>query len=496
MFFLASLRLCGFMNLLRGFVVKTTMDNLKILIVDDDHWVREELGEFLTEYEYIVLQAGLPSEALQIVDDREPDIIILDLKLPEMDGLEVLKRMKTSFPEMEIIMITGHGDMDNVIQAMRLGASDYLTKPFRLPEVQAAIERTQKFILLKQRLKTVELNYSLLSQEFYGSLGYHIIGESPAMQRVIDFMSKVARSDETSVLIIGESGTGKELIARGIHRLSTREDQMFCSVNTAAITDTLFESEFFGHKKGSFTGASTDKAGWFQVAHQGTLFLDEICSMPLPQQAKLLRVLEEKTITRVGSHTEIPVDIRIIAATNQDIKQMVNKSTFREDLYYRLSAFTIHIPSLRQRKEDIPLLLENFVSHYSHKINKPLKTIDNRVTDALMGYDFPGNVRELKNMVERAVILCDDDTLYLQHFPIIQATKDDSIEKLPDEEESSHQDLEETLERTERRLIFQALEKANQNKSKAAELLNISRQSLHRRLKRLGLSGNRTALSE
>jgi DNA-binding NtrC family response regulator len=393
-------------------------------------------------------------------------------------------------------MITGHGDMDSVIQAMRLGASDYLTKPFRLPEVQAAIERTQKFILLNQKLKTAELNYSLLSQEFHESLGYHIIGKSSVMQNVIDLMSKVARSDETSVLIIGESGTGKELIARGIHRLSARKDHMFCSVNTSAITDTLFESEFFGHKKGSFTGASKDKAGWFQVAHEGTLFLDEICSMPLSQQAKLLRVLEEKTITRVGSHTEVPIDVRIIAATNQDIKQMVNENTFREDLYYRLSTFTIPVPPLRDRKEDIPLLIDNFVTHFFQKMNKAVKAIDQQVTEALMAYDFPGNIRELKNMVERAVILCDDDTLYLQHFPITQATKHDSSENLPNEEESSHQDLEEMLERTERRLIFQALEKANHNKSKAAELLNISRQSLHRRLKRLGLSGNRTALSE
>jgi transcriptional regulator with PAS, ATPase and Fis domain len=218
--------------------------------------------------------------------------------------------------------------------------------------------------------------------------------------------------------------------------------------------------------------------------------------MPLHHQAKLLRVLEDRKLTKVGAHTEIPIDVRIVAATNKDIKQMVNENTFREDLYYRLSAFTITVPPLRQRKEDIPLLLENFVAHYSHKINKSVKTIDVRVTDALMTYDFPGNIRELKNMVERAVIVCDSDTLHLQHFPITQATKYDSSENLPDEKEYSHQDLEETLEHTERQLILKALENASHNKSKAAELLNISRQSLHRRLNRLGLSGNRTTLSE
>jgi DNA-binding NtrC family response regulator len=471
------------------------MDKLKILIVDDDQWVREELDEFLTENEYTVFQAGLPSEAFRIAEAHEPDIVLLDIKLPEMDGLAVLERLKASFPEMEIMMITGHGDMNSVIQAMRLGASDYLTKPFRLPEVQATIERTQKFILLHQKLKMVELNYSTLSQEFRDSLGYHIIGKSPAMKAVLELMSKVAGANETSVLIIGESGTGKELIARGIHRLSARKDHMFCPVNTSAITDTLFESEFFGHKKGSFTGASKDKAGWFQVAYGGTLFLDEISTMPLHHQAKLLRVLEEKTITRVGSHTEIPVDVRIIAATNRDIEQLVNENTFREDLYYRLSAFTIPVPPLRQRKEDIPLLLENFVSHYSRKINKPVKKVDKQVTEALMAYNFPGNIRELKNMVERAVILCDGDTLYLQHFPIFRSESLSPLGYSPEGKEHGLH-LEKTLELTEKRLILQALEKANYNKSKAAELLNISRQSLHRRLNRLGLSGNRALLSE
>ncbi len=464
-----------------------SVDKLKILIVDDDRWVREELHEFLTESEYTVFQAGLPSKAFRIAGEHEPDIVILDIKLPEMDGLAVLERFKESLPDMEIIMITGHGDMDSVIRAMRLGASDYLTKPFRLPEVQAAIERTRKFIHLNNKLKTVELSNSLLSRELHDSVGYGMIGKSPVMQTVVEFMSRVAKSDETSVLITGESGTGKELIARGIHRLSASKQRRFCPVNTSAITDTLFESEFFGHKKGAFTGASADKPGWFEIAHTGTLFLDEISSMPLNHQAKLLRVLEDRKITRVGSHKEIPVDVRIIAATNKDLEQLIADRAFREDLYYRLNAFVIHAPPLRQRKEDILLLLENFTDFYARKMNKPVQGIDANTVKSLTNYEFPGNVRELKNMVERALILCEGDTLHPRHFPILQAKEQALPKYSSDVEAQTGLDLEQTLELTEKQLIIQALENTNYNKSKASELLHISRQSRHRRLRRFGI---------
>lgn len=463
------------------------MEQLKILIVDDDQWIREELEEFLVEHRYQVLTAALPSETFPLLEQHEPGIVILDLKLPEMDGLEILKHIKRSFPETEVIMITGHGDMENVIQAMRFGASDYLTKPFRLPEVLAAIERTQKFIHLQHTLKIVERNYSLLSKEFVDYLGYQIIGQSQAMQQVVELMSKVALSEDTSVFISGESGVGKELIARGIHQLSPRKDRLFCSVNMSAISEDLFESEFFGYKKGAFTGAHKDQTGWFQVAHEGTLFLDEISTMPLAHQAKLLRVLEERAITKVGSHKEIPVNVRIIAATNQQVEQLVAENRFREDLYYRLNAFTIHIPPLRQRPEDLPLLIENFVSHFSQKIKKPIKTFDPRVIEMLMQYDFPGNVRELKNMIERAVILCEGNTLCPQHFFINTPQTGDTDNTEANDAASTEIALEPALQQAEARLILQALEHTGYNKTKASELLRISRQSLHRRIKRLGI---------
>ncbi|MDM8523986.1 sigma-54 dependent transcriptional regulator [Desulfococcaceae bacterium HSG8] len=460
------------------------MDNLKILIVDDDQGIRDELGEFLVNNNYAVFQAGLPSEAFKIADEHEPDIVILDIRLPETNGQEILARIKKSFPDTEVIMITGHGNMDSAIQSMRSGASDYLTKPFRLPDIQRAIERTRKFIRLNRKLKKIELNYSLISKALHDHTGFRIIGNSPAIESVVNLMVEVARAYDTPVLITGESGTGKELAARGIHYLSNRKDYMFCAVNASAITTSLFESEFFGYKKGSFAGAAENKLGWFEAAHKGTLFLDEICSMRLIQQAKLLRVVENKAIFRVGSYEEVPVDVRIISATNKDMGKLVSENRFRKDLYYRLNTFVIHIPPLRERKQDIPLLLKDFTEHYATKLNKPIRTVGADVVKALMPYSFPGNIRELKNMVERAVILCNGKSLRHRHFSILQKQKFPRNQPVV---ESLLPDLEKNLEFTEKTLIMKALEKADYNKSKAAGLLRISRQSLHRRLNRLGL---------
>ena len=458
------------------------MEKLNIFVVNDDPSGQNALTTFLTENEDIAFHASLPSASIAMIKQDEPDVVIVDAMQPEMKGLKIVQEIHQSFPNLEIILLAKHGDMHTVIQAMRLGASDYVITPFTLPEMQTAIERTRKFILLHKQLQKIELNYSILSQELYDRIGYHIIGNSTEIQHVLELMSKVAQSDETPVLILGESGTGKELIARGIHRLSRRKDQMFCSVNMAAITDTLFESEFFGYAKGAFTGAAANKMGWFEVAHHGTLFLDEICSMPLTQQAKLLRVLEERKIVKVGTHQEIETNARVIAATNRDIEQLVAEKNFREDLYYRLNAFLIEIPPLRQRKQEIPLLLENFMAYFSQKLNKVVRKVDAAVFDALSAYDFPGNIRELKNMVERAIILCDRDTLSLQHFPIVNIAG--HARKTPDS--PAKIDLEKVMKDTERRLIIEALEDAHQNRTIAAEYLGISRQSLHRRLKKFG----------
>lgn len=464
------------------------MEKPCILIVEDDQWIREELSEFLLENDYTVFQAGLPSQAFEIADANEPDIVILDIKLPEKDGLEVLKILKQRLPETEVIMITGHGDMDSVIQAMRFGASDYLTKPFRLPEVQAAIERTQKFIRLNKKFKAARQSCSMLSEVFYKNSGYEIITHSKAMKAVTDLMSKVAAAEDTSVLITGESGTGKEVAARGIHLLSRRKEKIFIPVNVASVTDSLFESEFFGHKKGTFTGALDDRPGWFETASGGTLFLDEICSMPSNQQPKLNRVLEDRKIVRLGSQIEIPVNARVIAATNRNIKKLISENRFRKDLYYRLNTFVIHIPPLRQRKEDIPLLFKNFVNLYSQKTDKELKSIDDKIISALHSYDFPGNVRELKNMVERAVILCDGKTLNLSHFPDLKPDRKTGLKSISATQEQGVGDLKKLLELTEKSMIFKALQQSDFNKSKAAAILNISRQSLHRRMKKFNIS--------
>ncbi len=456
------------------------MEKLKIMILDDEKRVREEIGEFLLENDFSVFKAELPSQAFGILEQNEIDIVILDIKLPEMDGIQVLEKVKASYPDIEVIMISGHGDMNSVISAMRLGASDYFTKPFRLMDVHNSIERTKRFITLNSKLKEIEHNLSLVSNELHDKTGHVIITQSPKMKSIIDLISKVAKTEDTSVLITGESGTGKELVARGIHYLSSRKEKYFYDVNCSAVPENLFESEFFGHKKGAFTGAHENKAGWFEVANKGTLFLDEIGDMPLNLQAKFLRVLEERKIRRVGSHTDIPVDVRVMAATNQRLEELINDKMFRFDLFHRLNSFSIHIPPLRERTEDIPLLINHFATEFSKKMKRPIQEIDQEVMLNLSHYNFPGNVRELKNMVERAVILCERGKLHLKHFPITVKTGEISVQL-----ESSEIIFD--LELAEKNLIIKALEKCENNKAKAAKLLNITWQSLDRRMKKFGI---------
>lgn len=456
------------------------MKNLTILILDDEQRVRDEIEEFLSENQFAVCKAELPSQAFNIIDKEDIDIAIVDIKLPEMDGIKVLKKIKENHPEIEVIMISGHGDMQTVIEAMRLGASDYFPKPFRLLEINNAIERTKRFIILHKKLKDAESSVSLLSKEIQDNVGHQLLGKSPAIRNIVNLMTKVARTKNTSVLITGESGTGKELIARGIHFAGSRKQNHFHSVNCSAIPETLFESEFFGHKKGSFTGAIEDKPGWFEISNKGSLFLDEISDMPISQQAKLLRVLEDKKVNKVGSRTTIDVDVRVIAASNRDLESMSETDKFRFDLYHRLSSFIIHIPPLRERREDIPILLDFFITDFSDKMALPIKSIDPRIEKQLLRYNFPGNIRELKNIVERALILCEDGELTMEHF-ILNPKKMSKNEILIQEETSLD------LEQTERSLIIKALEKTDHNKAKAATLLKISWQSLDRRMKKFGI---------
>ena len=452
------------------------MEKLHVLIIDDEEIYREEICEFLEKKGFLSTPAHLPSVAFQILKQEQVDIVILDIDLPEMNGMDVLKKIKHDYPSIEVIMITGYGDMSTVIKSMRYGASDFFTKPFSLMDIQNAIQRTQRFVSLNHQLKQAEMRYALLTKKLQKKIGNEIIGKSVAIQKVIDMMTKVASSDQTNVLITGESGTGKELVARGIHYLSSRKDKFFYDVNCSAIPDNLFESEFFGHNKGSFTGASQTKTGWFEVADKGTLFLDEIGDLQIHLQTKLLRVLEEKKIRRVGSKRDIFIDVRIIAATNQNLKELVDKQKFREDLFYRLNTFVIDIPPLRERSEDIPLLVDYFIDHYSKLMKKTIDHVSPEIIQALLKYELPGNVRELKNMVEKALILCNDNTLNLCHFPSLLSCN--SAQKRA--EISKNYDLQEM----ERELIIESLVKTDFNKSKAIKLLNITRQSLNRRIEK------------
>jgi len=453
------------------------MKDLSILVLDDEKAIREEILEYLTEDGYSLFEADRPSKAFRIMEEEIIDVIILDIQLPEMDGLVVLQKIKETNDHIEVIMITGHGDMDAVIKAMRLGAMEFFTKPFRLLDMKAAIQRSRRFVELSNRLKEANLGYSLLSKELQESVGHQIMGNSVAIRKAVDLMQKVAKSDTTSVLITGESGTGKELVARGIHYLSNRKKNLFCPVNCSAIPDTLFESEFFGHKKGSFTGAMEDKIGWFEIANGGTLFLDEVVEMQPQMQAKLLRVLEDRKVQRIGSHIEIEVDTRILAATNKNISELVENHKFRTDLFYRLNSFIINMPPLRERREDIPILLHHFLGYYSNKFNKNLPEVDSTVYKLLSQYDFPGNVRELRNMVERAIILSDGKRMKVRDF---------SIGELPQDQISAGEEVFD-LEVLEKRPILRALEKSDYKKVEAAQLLNITRQALDRRMEKYNL---------
>lgn len=458
------------------------MKEINILVLDDEKVFRKEIKEFLDGEGFSVLTAERPSEAFSILSENQIDIVILDLRLPEMDGLQVLTKVKEEYPDIEVIMITGHGDMDAVINAMRLGAIEYFPKPFRLLDMRAAIQRTKRYIALHEQLKEINQTYSLVSKDLIESIGSEIIGNSFGIRQVVDLMSKVAKTDNTSVLITGESGTGKELVARGIHYLSSRKKSYFYAVNCSAIPDTLFESEFFGHKKGAFTGANEDKAGWFEVANGGTLFLDEVVEMQPAMQSKLLRVLEDRKIRRIGSSIDIPVDVRIIAATNQDINKLIEEGKFRSDLYYRLNSFQIHIPPLRERKEDIPILFDYYIKHISNRMGKKITQVDPTIAKAMMSYNFPGNIREMRNMVERAIILSEGGRLTMKNFSGLIAPADSTSTTGVIGEEIFDLDLIEKI------VIMKALERTGYKKTEAAQLLNITRQALDRRLEKYDIN--------
>jgi DNA-binding NtrC family response regulator len=456
------------------------MDKLHILILDDEHGIRNEIEEFLTDLNFMVFQAGTPSEAFTLFDKHQIDVAIVDIRLPEMDGIEVLQHIKLHYPKTEVIMITAHGEMDSVIRCMRLGAIDFFNKPFRIRELDRAIQKTKAYLQFQQKLKTCTTSISRISEDLAPFIGHRIIGESPQMQEVVRFMCNVASSGNTTVLIYGESGTGKELIARGIHYLSNRKKQPFNSINCASIPEDLFESEFFGHSKGAFTGAVGDKTGWFEASNHGTLFMDEIGDLKSNNQPKFLRVLDDMVITRLGSTKGVKIDVRVVAATNRSLEKLVEQNLFRPDLFYRLNSFIIHLPPLRDRKDDIMPLFNHFLKTYTTAIDKHIEDVDPRVFEWLSEYSFPGNVRELKHMVERAVILCNGATLDLSHF-VNPGKKLSNFHLTKSAEDVT------SLHELEKQTIMLSLKKAKYVKSHAARLLNISRQSLDRKIEKFNI---------
>lgn len=456
------------------------MKKITVLVLDDEKEIREELSDYFSSRSFTVVEAATPSEANKVLSVKPIDIALIDIRLPEMDGLEFFQEMKRSYPSTTTIMMSGHGDMDSVIKALRLGAFDYFKKPFKMQDMIASIDKAIKFILYKQvdDIEHDELNLHKSTDKSDSSALFAI---DPVMKEVIKKINLVARAKDTTVLITGETGVGKELIARAIHLQSERKNMTFHAINCSSIPDELFESEFFGYNKGAFTGATMDKIGWFEAANGGTLFLDEIGDLKMSLQAKLLRIMDDRMINRLGSTSFRKVDVRVIAATNQDLEELIQRNQFRRDLFHRLNTFVIQIPPLRERKESIPLLFKFFLKHYAQKLGRKIPKVNPDLMNALEKYDFPGNVRELKHMIERALILCEDDCLSFEHFDHIKIKLQHSVME-------NNTKCAQTLGSLEKATIEAAMAEAGNNKSKVARALGLSRQSLDRKIKKLGIN--------
>jgi len=446
---------------------------LKILVADDEKNMLWALTNVLSKQGFKTFTARDGEEAIHQFNKHLPDVVLLDLKMPKKNGIEVLKEIKKINDSIPVIMITAHGNIETAIEAMKLGAFDYVQKPFEMEEINVLIKKALK-------IRDLTMEVELLRDEL--SRGNQIIGESPQIKEVMDLVNRVAKSNAT-VLILGESGTGKELVANAIHYNSDRKNKPFVKVNCGALPENLLESELFGHEKGAFTGAISRKIGRFERAHGGSIFLDEIGEMSFSTQVKLLRVLQEKQIERVGSTEVIDVDVRIIAATNKDLKRLVEEGRFREDLYYRLNVIPIKIPPLRERKQDIPLLVKYFLQKYSLETGRRGMTISDSALNKLKAYSWPGNIRELQNVIERAVILSPGREITEDQLPPEIVKRDRQIEldefKLPKNGVN--------LNDLEKSLIKQALDMTNGNQTEAARLLGITRHTLIYRMEKYGL---------
>lgn len=453
----------------------------KILIVDDERMARQGLELMLKQEGYSVVSADSGISALRKMANSEFDVVITDLKMKEVDGMDILVRTKEKYPDTEVIMITAYATVDTAIEAMQKGAYHYIPKPYKFAEVRMIVQRAFERKQLQDEVRDLKRDYK---ERVETSL---TIGKSRIMQDLIEMVAQIAPSD-SNVLIFGETGTGKELIARTIHHWSDRSDKRFLAFNTSAFNDELLANELFGHEKDAFTGATSTKVGLLEAANGGTVFLDEIGDMPASMQVKLLRAIEEKSLLRVGGTQPISIDIRIVAATNKDLNEEVKAGRFRKDLFYRLNVINLHLPPLAERRDDIPLLAHHFLHRYSKAQGKTIETISDEAMEILTSYEYPGNIRELENIIERAVALCVETTILPKHLP-------QEIERLCFKVYRSPSSLKiPTLEENEREYVLSVLKSVDGSKGKAAEIMGIDRSSLWRKLKRWGMDGDNSEL--
>jgi DNA-binding NtrC family response regulator len=443
----------------------------KILVVDDDPEMCALLSEVLGEEGFSVLSISESFEAFKILKKEEFDVIITDLKMKGLKGLDLLEEAKKVASLTPVIIITAFGTIESAIQAMKMGAYDYITKPFPMEELILTVKKALENRLLKKEV--VRLKKEVESRYHF----HQLIGKSPAMQKIYDLIERI-RDSSNNVLITGESGTGKELVAKAVHYSGTRKEGPFVAVNCAAIPETLLESELFGYKRGAFTDAKTDKKGLMFEANTGSLFLDEITEMPFTLQAKLLRVIEEKKVRPLGDTNSHPFDVRVISASNRDVKEMIRQGRFREDLYYRLKVIDIELPPLRERREDIPLLVEHFISRFGQGPKK-VSGVSEAALKILVNYSWPGNVRELENVIQRAITLGQQEVILPEDFPapMLGQAEENLVEKALREKY--------TAEQIEKEYIRRVLIEVGGNKSKAAEILGLDRKTLYRKLEEL-----------
>ncbi|HVN47660.1 MAG TPA: sigma-54 dependent transcriptional regulator [Bacteroidota bacterium] len=445
----------------------------KILVVDDEQIIRESLSFVLKQEGFSVEEAANGKEALAKHEADPYTLIITDIEMPEMKGVELLKQIRTRTPEALVVIITAFASVETAIQALRAGAADYLLKPINFDDLLYRVKKLLEY-------RALALENASLRQELQRNYDFEqIIGKSLPMKRVFEIIKRVARSDGT-VLITGKSGTGKELVARAIHYNSQRRENRFVPINCGAIVDTLFESELFGHKKGSFTGATMDKEGLLKVADGGTVFLDEVSEIPFGLQVKLLRALEQRELTPVGMTDPIAINVRIIAATNRDLRKEIENGKFRDDLYYRLNVVEIDLPSLKERQDDIPILSQHFLDLYKKQMGKSIQGFTNEAMRSLLQYSWKGEVRELENIVERSVIFCDGDFITVDHLPEYMHPAGTAAQPFV-----GLGTLKDSVHNFERQFIQQTLEAYHQNKEAAAKILGVSLSSLYRKIEEL-----------